>query len=322
MTRGLLSLAITSALIGFPPADSGRQQRPTFRSTTDAVLVDVLVTRGSRPLEGLRAEDFAVRDAGTLQKPMLLSLESMPVDVSIALDVSGSVDGRRLEQLKIAARAAVDALRPMDRVRLLSFSDEIKVGTEWTHDRSPIFDAISAISAAGWTSLVDATFTALSLPTEPGRRSLLLLCTDGFDTSSWLSPTDVLRASEQSWMTVYGVSAGTRSTPPRGSVDFRQHLAPVDMAPLPAAGQREQLISDPGSSRYLFLPVLVSDTGGEVLRAQGDDLRATFLDVLLRFSKRYLLSYAPTNSRAGWHPIEVRLKDRGLTVTAKRGYTR
>ena len=322
MTRGLLTVALMAALLGLPPADSLRQQRPTFRSTTDAVLVDVLVTRGDRPLEGLRAEDFEVRDSGALQKPQLLSLESMPVDVSIALDVSGSVDGRRLERLKIAARAAVDALRPMDRVRLLSFSNEIKVGTEWTHDRSPVLDAINSISAAGWTSLVDAAFTALSLPAEPGHRSLLLLCTDGLDTSSWLSPTDVLRASEQSWTTVYGVSDGTRPTPPRGAVDFRQYLIPTDIAPLPAAGQREQLISDPGLSRYLFLPVLVSDTGGEVLRVQGDDLRATFLDVLSRFSKRYLLSYAPTNSRVGWHPIEVRLKDRGLTVIAKRGYTR
>jgi hypothetical protein len=105
-------------------------------------------------------------------------------------------------------------------------------------------------------------------------------------------------------------------------LDARQYLASVDMAPLPASGQREHLIADPGSARYLFLPVLVSDTGGEVLHAQGGDLRAAFLDVLSRFSKRYLLSYTPTNTRAGWHPIEVRVKDRGLTVSAKRGYTR
>jgi VWFA-related protein len=322
MTRRLWSLACLAAFAGVVPAGSAHQQRPVFRTTTEAVLVDVLVTRGNRPLEGLRAEDFEVRDAGALQTPALISLESMPVDVSIALDVSGSIDSRRLDQLKGAARAAVAALRPIDRVRFLSFSDEIKVGTEWTHDRAPVLQAIEAISAAGWTSLMDAAFTALSLPSEPGRRSLLLLCTDGFDTSSWLSPIDVLKVSEQSWTTVYGVSAGMRSTQPRVSFDFRRYLAPLDMSPLPARGQREQLIANPGASRYLFLPVLVSDTGGEVVQTQGEDLHATFLDVLTRFSKRYLLSYAPTSNRAGWHPIEVRLKDKGLTVTARRGYTR
>lgn len=319
MTRVLWWLTVIGALAGVRSVD---QQQPAFRSTTEAVLVDVLVTRNMRPLDGLRAEDFEVKDSGTLQKPTLLSLDAMPVDVSIALDVSGSLGGPRLEQLKSAVRAAVDALRPMDRVRLLSFSNEITVGTDWTHDRAPIFKAIDAISASGWTSLMDAAFTVLSLPTQPGHRSLLLVCTDGFDTSSWLSPVDVLRASEQSWTTVYGVSAGTQSPQKRGPLDSRQYLALADSSPLPASGQREHLLDDPGSARYLFLPVLVSDTGGEVLRAQGGDLRAAFLDVLSRFNKRYLLSYTPTNTRAGWHPIEVRVKDRGLTVSAKRGYTR
>src|SRR4029453_3886605 len=98
--------------------------------------------------------------------------------------------------------------------------------------------------------------------------------------------------------------------------------APVDMAPLPMSGQRDQLVSDPGGSRYLFLPVIVSDTGGEVLHTNGGALRTTFLHVLSRFAKRYLLSHTQTNMRAGWHPIDVRVKDRSLAVTARRGYTR
>jgi VWFA-related protein len=318
-----LSLVCIVGLAGGPGGEAfSLDQQRTFRTTTEAVLVDVLVTRGNTPLQGLTAEDFEVRDSGGVQKPQLLLLESMPVDVSIALDVSGSLDGPRLVQLKDAARAAVAALRPMDRARLLSFSDEIRVATEWSTDRGPVTQAIDALSASGWTSLIDATFTALSLPAEPGRRSLLLLCTDGLDTSSWLSPLDVLKVSESSWATVYAVSAGTVARLPAMSFDFRRYQAPVDMAPLPRTGQRDELVSDPGASRYLFLPVIVSDTGGEVLHARSGDLRATFLDVLARFNKRYLLSYTPTNTRPGWHPIEVRVKDRSLTVTARRGYTR
>lgn len=322
MTRWLAIGVVVCLTTGFGVPDSAGHQQRTFRTTTEAVLVDVMVTRGITPMQGLTVADFEVRDSGTLQKPELLSLESMPVDVSIALDVSGSLTGTRLSPLKDAARAAVATLRPMDRARLLSFSNEIRVGTEWSHERAPIIEAINALAPSGWTSLMDATFAALSLPAEPGRRSLLLLCTDGFDTSSWLSPLDVLKVSESSWTTVYAVSAGTVSKVPSMSFDFRRYLAPVDMAPMPASGQRDQLVSDPGLSRYLFLPVIVTDTGGEMLHAKGGDLRATFLDVLSRFNKRYLLSYTPTNTRTGWHPIDVRVKDRSLTVTARRGYTR
>ena len=139
-----------------------------------------------------------------------------------------------------------------------------------------------------------------------GHRPLLLLVTDGRDTSSWLSPLAALKAAEQSRMTVYGVSAR-----PAGRTTALPSLL------------RERLLSDPAAYRAMFLPVIVNDTGGELLYASGSDLSATFVEVLNRFRRRYLLSYTPTGvARGGWHPIEVRVKDAALSVTARRGYTR
>lgn len=316
---------------GLAPA-AGRvlQQGAAFRSTTEVVLVDVLVTRGNTPVPDLRAEDFEVRDSGQRQKVDLVSLESMPVDLLMALDVSASLNGQQLERLKGAARAAVAALRPIDRAHLLTFSNDVKRGTDWTDDREQINRAIDALAASGWTSLFDATFAALTLPDTPGRRPLLLVFTDGADTSSWLTAAEVLTIAEQSRLTVYGVSA----TADRPTVTVTQAFGGTSTArttnlnreldKVAPARLRERLLSDPFGFRSLFLRVIVNDTGGELLHtASAADLRTMFLNVIDRFSRRYLLSYTPTGvPRAGWHPIEVRLKDGSMKVTARRGYSR
>jgi hypothetical protein len=54
---------VTIALVG----STLSQQQPTFKAGIEAVRVDVLVTRGGQPVEGLTARDFQVRDNGVLQ---------------------------------------------------------------------------------------------------------------------------------------------------------------------------------------------------------------------------------------------------------------
>jgi VWFA-related protein len=327
----LLAMVSCVVLAGLAPVRRDPQQAAPFRSTTEVVLVDVLVTRGNTPVPDLRAEDFEVRDSGQRQKVALVSLESTPVDLLMALDVSASLTGPQLEQLKGAARAAVAALRPIDRGQLLTFSNDVTRGTDFTSDRIELNRAIDALHASGWTSLFDATFAAMNVPDTPGRRPLLLVFTDGADTSSWLTAAEVLSIAEQTRLTVYGVSstaadpsAATVATSGGGTrtvqrVDINRELDRIAPARL-----RERLLSDPHGFRSLFLRVIVNDTGGELLQtAAGTDLRTMFLDVIDRFSRRYLLSYTPTGvQRAGWHPLDVRLKDGSLKVTARRGYSR
>ena len=305
MIRGLPATVIAIAAVlqaAFAPAP----QQPTFRSTAEFVLVDALVTRRNVPVEGLRAEDFEVRDSGVKQTITNLTLANQPIDLLIALDVSGSLTGERLDSLKNAVRAAVTALSPNDRVALLDFAEDTRHALDWTTDRAEVYRALDNVTATGWTSLMDAAFTALLVPESADRRRLLLLVTDGRDTASWLSPTDVLKVAEQSQATVYAASTGE-----------------MVKAWLSRENIRERLLDNPPAYRAFFLPVLVRDTGGEVLDATGSGLNAAFVAVVNRFSRRYLLSYSPTGvPRQGWHPIEVRMKDSSLTVTARRGYTR
>jgi VWFA-related protein len=307
----LVAAAATVAVAAHDPAPAlvGPAQEQAFRSTTEAVLVDVLVTKNHRPVEGLTAADFEVRDSGVRQNATLLAIDTIPVDLRLVLDVSGSLVGTQIAYLKSAARAAVESLGRDDRAELITFSDDIRLRAKSTAPRDTILAEIDRVTATGWTSLVDATFTAVSLPDQPARRTLALVFTDGQDTSSWLSPADVVRTLAQSRVTVYGVIAT-----PLGS-----SFARVGMSRL-----REQFFEDPVPLRAAFLPVAVADSGGELMHADADlNLRSTFLDVLSRFNRRYVLSYTPTGvPREGWHPIDVQLKDKSLQVTARRGYTK
>jgi VWFA-related protein len=312
--RSIARALLATAVIGISAATRANlaesPQQSSFRATTEMVIVDVLVTKDHKPVEGLTAADFVVRDSSVRQSITLLALEAVPVDLHLVLDVSASLQGDGIEQLKAAARAAIATLRPDDRAELLTFSDDLRVRAPWTKDRTALNNAIDAVAASGWTSLVDATFTAIALSEDPNRRTLVLIFTDGQDTSSWLSGADVFKTAARSRVTISGVIA---APPPLNRPDFQ---APARL--------RDLLLSDPAGHRAAFLPVMTHETGGELLYVSlTTDLRKAFLEVVSRFNRRYLLSYAPTGvAEHGWHPIEVTLRDKSLEVTARRGYER
>ena len=74
--------------------------------------------------------------------------------------------------------------------------------------------------------------------------------------------------------------------------------------------------------RSPFVAELTSETGGRVIEAEDDaNLHATFVVTLGEFRNRYVLSYTPAGvPAAGWHRLEVKLKGKKGSVTARRGY--
>ena len=87
-------------------------QQPAFSTRTESVRVDVSVTEQGQVVRGLRSEDFELRDNGVLQSIDLTSFEQLPLNVLLALDLSESVSGPRLTDLKNAATALLDGLAP------------------------------------------------------------------------------------------------------------------------------------------------------------------------------------------------------------------
>jgi VWFA-related protein len=291
--------AITAALAAGALV-SPDAQAPRFRTGVELVAVDVLVTDGRRPIPGLTVANFELRDAGVPQKIERLDVGTLPVSVILALDVSNSLAGRRLEHLKLAATSIVDKLHPPDRVALLTFSHQIVRHTTLTTEHERVRGMVRALSTGGSTALRDGVSAALTLKEADGGRALLVVFSDGMDTASFLSEARVTDAARRSDLVIYGV--GSRA-PPDG---VRLHVSP-----LPASYGDEA-----------FLESLADATGGRVELADGDDdIARAFERVLAEFRARYVLWFTPTAAPApGWRRLDVRLKNRRGEVTARRGY--
>jgi VWFA-related protein len=290
---------------------TGRAQAPQFRTGVAAVRVDVLVTDGRRPVADLTADDFEILDSGVRQTIDAVAVADVPISTMIALDLSDSVKGDTLNQLKKGVDTALGALEHRDRAALITFASEVRLQQDWTADAAVVRQAVTGLRAAGGTSLWDAAFTALTFQdTMPTVRRLVLVFSDGDDTSSWLPRGSVVEKARRSDAVVYSVEMSAGRDPgqklhARSGIELSKN-------------DRAIWISSP------FLQELADATGGDIYRTRNAaDLRQAFARILTEFRTRYLLTYSPQGvDRGGWHPIDVKLKGKKGKVTARRGYLR
>jgi len=273
-------LAVSAAAM---PAGEG--QNPTFSSRVEAVRVDVLVTEDGKPVRGLRAADFEVFDNGVRQAVDFVSSEQLPLNVVFTFDLSSSIVGDRLDNLREASRAALDGLKAGDQAALVMFNTTVVVGPDLTSRTSLVQAAIDNAEPMGETSLVDASFAGMMVAEADAGRGLVMVFSDGRDTSSWLRPEAVVDVAKRCDAVVYGVASGM-------------------------------------ARRSEFLGTLADQTGGRLFKVESTKgLSDVFLEVLDEFRQRYLLSYSPAGvSRDGWHTLTVRVKGRNAAVRARPGY--
>ena len=302
MTVKVPQFFVAAALVTVTAFPSAGQR---FTSGIELVSVDALVMNGRLPVSGLTAEDFDLRDNGVAQSIQQIAVEGLPLRVAMSFDISTSVEGERLEHLRAAARSIIQRLRPQDRASLSAFSHRLDRLVPLTGDRKQLLDAVGRLEAGGGTSLRDAAFAAVALRDESVGRTLVVLFSDGVDTTSFLSEPDVLRAAERSDVIIYPV--GVRTTVRLGP-RFDSRLATL------VAQQEER--------NMRFLKDLAAATGGRLVIAEGDkDIGAAFARALDEFNSRYVLVYTPTGvTGQGWHRIDLKLKHKKGTVTARRGY--
>ena len=281
MRRTLLFLvvAMTAATAG-----SAQTSTPSFSSRVESIRVDALVTRNGRPVIGLGLGDFEVRDNGVLQKLELVSYEEIPLNVVLALDMSASVDAKGLEHLRGAGKTLLNGLKETDQAALVTFSHLVSGRALLTSDFDRVGAALDETAASGHTSLVDASFTAMMIGESDVGRSLIIVFSDGIDSTSWLAAEAVLETAKRSDVVVYGVEIGRH--------------------------------------RFSFLRDLSEATGGRTIEIESTrDLDAMFRGILDEFRQRYLISYSPQGvTSGGWHSLDVRVKGRNSTVRARPGY--
>lgn len=277
---------------------------PQFRASVDIVRIEALVLHKGRPVPGLSAGDFAVTDNGVAQSITVRALARQPIDVAIALDVSNSVRGERLERLREAARALVGLLTPQDRATLVTFDHEVTLGPR-DADPHALEARLAAIVDGGRTSLVDAVTTALVWGGGRERPMLILAFSDGRDTSSWTRVDQALALARASDAVVDAV--------------VTSELLPTSTRRIINTGL---LVTPTPDERFLL--DLATQTGGRVRNGEaGAGLAGAFRESLEQFRGRYEISYSATGKEPGWHAIDVRVPGRrGAVVHARRGYQR
>jgi Ca-activated chloride channel homolog len=282
-----LAAAVLSALLGTTIVAA--PQTPTFSSRLEAVRVDVLVTADGRPVRGLQPADFDIRDEGVPQTVDIVSFEQIPLNVVLALDISDSVSGDRLDHLRDAGRAVLGRLARSDQAGLVTFNNAVEVRADLANDAAQVQAALDDVKPAGETALVDGSYAAMVLAQQPAEanahRGLVIVFTDGADTISWLTPDRVLDASRRTDAVVYGVIVRSRN-------------------------------------KASFLHELSERTGGGMVEIESTrDLADRFVAILDEFRQRYLVSYTPRGvSPGGWHRLDVRIKGRKVAVKSRSGY--
>jgi VWFA-related protein len=280
----ILAVILTAGIV------SVSAQNPTISVKREEVRIDVLVTDNGKPVRGLNASDFEVLDNGVRQTVESASLLEIPASVILVLDMSGSVAGRLIDHLKKAGFDLLDKLRDGERAGLITFNHAVTLNSTLTSDLPEVRRALEQTQpqSYGKTSLIDASYAGLIHAESKADLPLIIVFSDGLDTSSWLTDDAVLESARRSDAVIYAVSAGR--LPDRK-----------------------------------FLRELTKNTGGFLVEIESTgDLGSVFVNILEEFRQRYLLAYVPRGvEQAGWHELEVNVKNHQYDkISARKGYMR
>jgi VWFA-related protein len=271
---------------------SSRTRGLEYADSVDVRAVQVNVSVFDRRgvfVRGLTKERFRLREDDVPQAITAFADENSPLELVLALDVSSSM-ADAIDDLKGAVREFLSQLRPIDRVTLVAFNEEMFVLSRSETDAAARARAVDALASWGNTALYDVIGRSLDLlSTQPGRRGLVVF-SDGEDSASETTFETVDRAIKSSDATLFTVALG------RG-----RHL--------------EQL--------KRTLESLADPSGGRVVLAdRPDELRRAFGQVLEDLQHQYLLGFQSTNTKLDgtWRRLFVEVPGERYRVRARQGY--
>jgi Ca-activated chloride channel family protein len=286
-----LTAAIVAALVVIPTRGQirvGTQTVPLYVTVVDAA---------KRLVPDLVREDFEVYDNGKLQPLTNFDNQATPITVVVMLDTSGSMT-LSLDMVKLAAEEFLLRLLPADRAKVGAFNDKLEVkpepGLPFSANRDQLIRYLSDLDFGYPTRLYDAVdYSITQLESVEGRK-VVLVFTDGEDTSSKVDAGDVnVRARAQEVM-IYSV--GLENDYFNGS-------------------QRVRTSPDRGLRR------LSDETGGGFFNLKKkDELGPTFTRIAQELHSQYVLGFSPETPDGKVHKLEVRVKRPGLTARARRSY--
>ncbi len=295
---GIVALAMVAFIWAFPAG-----QGTAFRAGVDLATFGVTVTdRNGTYLADLTRADFEILEDGRAQEIRYFARGDAStgafapeLHLGLLFDTSGSMT----EDIGLARTAAVRFLNTFQDAKdmaLVDFASEVRIAKYGQGDFPRMVERIRTRRPAGETAMYDALGVYLDQASEDEGRTILVLYTDGGDTRSSISFSDVMTLVRASNVTIYVV----------GFVDNQSARQRLE--------QRARLTQ------------IATASGGEAFFPGGiDDVQRSYDKIVAQIRAQYSLAFTSTNPKQDgtWRKVEIRVTRpgfRGLKIQTRQGY--
>ncbi|MBV9762707.1 MAG: VWA domain-containing protein [Acidobacteriaceae bacterium] len=287
------------------PAQTARPQPapsspPVFSVKVNLVRLLVSVRDREGVLRtNLDKQDFEILDNGVPQELAVFERNtSLPLSVAILVDTSGStqIDLRyEVDSVMKFIPALVGAGNPEDTFALFSFNYRTSLEADFSRNPRKAERALHGLHGEGGTSLYDAIYLASDVLARREGRHVMVVVTDGGDTTSYKRYEDALSAAQRADVVLY----------------------PVVVVPIESDAGRNL-----GGEHALA--TLAASTGGRIFNPDSFELLdQAFSEILQELRTQYLLGFYPRGIPEQprlFHSVKIKLHDPSLRVTARTGY--
>jgi Ca-activated chloride channel homolog len=295
--------ALGALMIGASLALSAQNPEPqTPRFSVNSNLVRLLVSVRDRQtgaiVTNLSKEDFQVRDDTVFQSIAVFERNtSLPLSIAILVDTSGSTrkdlnyeTGSILKFL----RAVKQAGNSEDAMAVYSFNWQVQMQVGYTRSEPRAARAMRMLHGEGGTSLYDAVYLVSQDLSDREGRHVMVVVTDGGDTTSYKKFDDAIQAALASDVVLY----------------------PVVVVPIESDAGRNL-----GGEHALESMARLTG-GGTFFPAGAGQLDRAFGEILRALRTQYLIGYYPNRStgKSRYHGVVVTTTNAKYTVTARSGY--
>ncbi|MBX7175113.1 MAG: VWA domain-containing protein [Pyrinomonadaceae bacterium] len=174
---------------------------------TNLITFNVSVTNpNGLAVSGLSKENFTVLENKIPQEINFFSNEDAPASISIVLDTSGSMSGKKIDLAKQALADFIQTSKEQDEFFLIDVGSKASLLLDRTRDSEAILQKFNFVEPKGNTALFDAIELGIERVTKGTHyKKIVLIISDGEDNNSRLSFRKLKNLLKESNATIYAV---------------------------------------------------------------------------------------------------------------------